>query len=67
MTKGALYHYFDSKEDLGYAVVDEVIMEIGKEKWPRPLQNAENPIDVQGEIFLGTSTKSKHLWRLPAK
>jgi TetR/AcrR family transcriptional repressor of nem operon len=61
VTKGALYHYFDSKEDLGYAVVDEVIMEIGNEKWQRPLQNAENPIDVLGEIFLGTSTKPEHV------
>jgi TetR/AcrR family transcriptional regulator, transcriptional repressor for nem operon len=61
VTKGALYHYFDSKEDLGYAVVDEVIMEMGDEKWQRPLQNAENPIDTLAAIFLGSSTKPEHL------
>lgn len=61
VTKGALYHYFDSKDELGYAVVDEVIMEIGNEKWQRPLQNADNPIDALAEIFLGTSTKPEHV------
>jgi TetR/AcrR family transcriptional regulator, transcriptional repressor for nem operon len=61
VTKGALYHYFDSKEALGYAVVDEVIMEIGREKWYEPLKNSENPIDALAEIFLGTSTKPEHV------
>jgi len=61
VTKGALYHYFESKEDLGYAVVDEVIAEIGREKWLRPLQKAENPIDVLAGIFLGSSTKPEHI------
>jgi AcrR family transcriptional regulator len=61
VTKGALYYYFGSKEELGYAVIDEVIMEIGKEKWQQPLQNAGNPVDLLGEIFLGTSTKLEHV------
>ena len=61
VTKGALYHYFESKEDLGYAVVDEVIAEIGREKWLRPLQKAESPIDVLAEIILGSSTKPEHI------
>jgi TetR/AcrR family transcriptional regulator, transcriptional repressor for nem operon len=61
VTKGALYHYFGSKEELGYAVIDEVIMEIGKKKWQQPLQNVGNPIDVLGGIFLGTSTKPEHV------
>jgi TetR/AcrR family transcriptional regulator, transcriptional repressor for nem operon len=61
VTKGALYHYFDSKEDLGYAVVDEVITEMGDEKWQRPLQSAENPIDTLAAIFLGSSTKPEHV------
>jgi TetR/AcrR family transcriptional regulator, transcriptional repressor for nem operon len=61
VTKGALYHYFESKEDLGYAVVDEVIAEIGRQKWLRPLQKAENPIDVLAEIILGSSTTPEHI------
>jgi AcrR family transcriptional regulator len=46
VTKGALYHHFDSKEALGYAVVDEVLASISREKWVWPLQNAKNPIDA---------------------
>jgi TetR/AcrR family transcriptional regulator, transcriptional repressor for nem operon len=61
VTKGALYYYFGSKEELGHAVIDEVILEIGKEKWQQPLQSAGNPIDVLGKIFLDTSVKPEHV------
>jgi AcrR family transcriptional regulator len=33
VTKGALYHHFENKEALGYAVVDEVIASRTREKW----------------------------------
>jgi TetR/AcrR family transcriptional regulator, transcriptional repressor for nem operon len=57
VTKGALYHYFDSKEKLGYAIVDEVIAGINREKWVVPLEQAANPIDALMEIVKGTSFK----------
>jgi TetR/AcrR family transcriptional regulator, transcriptional repressor for nem operon len=63
VTKGALYHYFDSKETLGYAVVDEVISEITRQKWLEPLQKAENPLDTLTEIFLGSSLLPEHIRR----
>jgi TetR/AcrR family transcriptional repressor of nem operon len=44
VSKGALYHHFDNKEALGYAVVDELIAESMLAKWLRPLQNAEDPL-----------------------
>ena len=31
LTKGALYYHFDSKEALGYAIVDEVIAKLEEE------------------------------------
>jgi len=46
VTKGALYHHFDSKEGLGYAVVDEVIAPDVHGKWVRPLQGGKDPIDA---------------------
>jgi TetR/AcrR family transcriptional regulator, transcriptional repressor for nem operon len=50
VTKGALYHHFDSKEALGYALVDEVVAGYPRDRWLRPLEQSENknqdPIDA---------------------
>lgn len=61
VTKGALYHHFDNKEALGYAVVDEIITDMTREKWVRPLQHADNPIDVLIRIVQSTSVKREDL------
>jgi TetR/AcrR family transcriptional regulator, transcriptional repressor for nem operon len=45
VTKGALYHHFASKTELGYAVVDEVVRPWMEETW-RPISEADNPIDA---------------------
>jgi TetR/AcrR family transcriptional repressor of nem operon len=46
VTKGALYHHFDSKEALGYAIVDEVIAKMVRDRWLRPLLSDGQPIDI---------------------
>src|ERR1700757_1288499 len=48
VTKGALYHHFESKEALGHAIIEEIIAEITRDRWLRPLQQNEdkNPIDA---------------------
>lgn len=63
VTKGALYHHFENKEALGYAVVDEVISGMTQEKWVRPLLAAENPIDVLIDIVQSTSLRKNDLER----
>ena len=45
VTKGALYHHFGSKIELGYAVIDEIITGWFKTKWLEPLQGVEDPIE----------------------
>ena len=45
VTKGALYHHFSSKLELGYAVVDELIRGHILNRWVSSLQNAENAVD----------------------
>ena len=48
VTKGALYHHFESKEALGHAIIEEIIAEITRDRWLRPLEQSkdENPIDA---------------------
>ncbi len=63
VTKGALYHHFENKEALGYAVVDEIIASITREKWAWPLQNAENPIDALAGMVQFTSFRQEDVER----
>jgi TetR/AcrR family transcriptional regulator, transcriptional repressor for nem operon len=44
ITKGALFHHFASKQELGYAVVDEIIGPILQERWIKPVANSADPI-----------------------
>lgn len=49
VTKGALYYHFESKEALGYAVIEEVIAKLTSERWLLPLQQGkdkDDPIDT---------------------
>lgn len=45
VTKGALYHHFPNKTELGYAVVDEVIARRIYLSFIEPLQGFDDPID----------------------
>jgi AcrR family transcriptional regulator len=46
VTKGALYHHFRGKLELGYAVVDEVIAKEIRERWVQPLGRGGDPIEL---------------------
>ena len=43
-TKGGLFHHFHDKNDLGYAVVEEIIHPQLKERWFDPLADSIDPI-----------------------
>ena len=57
VTKGALYYHFDSKEALGYAVVDEIIGPDLHIKWLRPLKSGNDPVDTLISIVQGESVR----------
>ena len=46
VTKGALYYHFNSKEALGYAIVDEIVAKLTRDRWLRPLLSDGQPIDI---------------------
>jgi TetR/AcrR family transcriptional regulator, transcriptional repressor for nem operon len=50
-TKGALFHHFRGKNDLGYAVVREVIYPRLRERWTDPLTNSTDPITDLKRVF----------------
>ena len=48
VTKGALYYHFESKEALGYAIIEEIVAKLTSDRWMLPLQRSEDkdPIDA---------------------
>lgn len=48
VTKGAFFHYFPTKNHLGYAVADEILARMMHDRWIAPLSAYRNP--VQGMI-----------------
>jgi AcrR family transcriptional regulator len=50
-TKGALFHHFAAKTELGYAVVEEVIRPHLKARWFDPMVDSVDPIaDLKGAL-----------------
>ena len=50
-TKGALFHHFDGKHALGYAIVDELLAPILNERWLAPLADTDDPITALQHCF----------------
>ena len=46
VTKGALYYHFESKEALGYAVVEEKIATLTRDRWLHPMQSEGEATDI---------------------
>ena len=49
ITKGALFHHFESKQILGYTVVDEILHGMVRDIWLTPIADSTDPIaDFKG-------------------
>lgn len=55
LSKGALYNHFASKQELGYAVVDEVLAPLIRDYWIEPYRKAESPIAATRQIIESVS------------
>jgi AcrR family transcriptional regulator len=55
LTKGALFHHFAGKHELGYAVVDEIIWPHFKATWVYPLEQTDDPIGHLKRLILHTA------------
>lgn len=44
LTKGALFHQFPSKLELGYTVVNEILVGMIRERWIDPLNKFDDPL-----------------------
>jgi len=52
LSKGALYHHFANKNELGAAVIDEVVDRSVYEAWVAPLDAADDPIAALQQIII---------------
>src|SRR5215472_11027720 len=50
-TKGALFHHFTGKLELGYAVVDEVIGPLLQQRWLAPIRASNDTIGDLKQTF----------------
>jgi len=68
LTKGAFYHHFPTKLDLGYALVEEVISPMILDRWITPLENYENPLKgilKQMKLLIGDADPEQLKWGCP--
>jgi AcrR family transcriptional regulator len=62
LTKGALFHQFATKLELGYAVVDEVIAPLTLARWVDPLASFDDPLEGilrQLELNIGDAPQAE--------
>lgn len=54
LTIGAFFYHFKTKNDVGYAIIDEYLAAGIHERWIAPLKDFENPIQGMIEIYKKT-------------
>lgn len=63
LQKGAFYHHFKSKTELGYAVVEEEISNLMETVWLNPIADMDNPITDIPKMLETISERNTPLMR----
>jgi TetR/AcrR family transcriptional repressor of nem operon len=50
VTKGALYYHFESKEALGYAIIEEIVAKLPRDRWLLPLERSKDQDTIDALI-----------------
>lgn len=45
VTKGAFYYHFKTKDEMGVAIIEEILKPVMMERFIQPIENSYNPID----------------------
>ena len=45
VTKGAFYYHFKTKDEMGVAIIEEILKPTMQESFIQPIENSENPLD----------------------
>ncbi|GMU35127.1 MAG: TetR/AcrR family transcriptional regulator [Planctomycetia bacterium] len=62
VTKGAIYHHFRNKNELGYCVFDEVVAQWVRERWIDPFVRTEDPLgELRARMQSLTKLPNRHL------
>lgn len=51
LAKGAFYHHFPTKNELGYAIIDEILAAELKARWVTPLADSHRPLKTLIEMI----------------
>jgi TetR/AcrR family transcriptional regulator, transcriptional repressor for nem operon len=52
VTKGALYYHFESKEALGYAIIEEIVAKLTRDRWMLPLERSKDKDAIDALISI---------------
>jgi len=61
VTKGAFYYHFKNKDEMGMAIINEIMKPTLENSFVEPLQNVQNPVDAIYNLMYGLLMENEFL------